>query len=161
MLIGDQLQVIDIYADAVESRPADPDVVTQLGLWEATPDVDLEAAASAFAAGDLEASAAAADAARLTWLGAPEIGRTRALIIAAVVLAVLFVLIVSILGLVRRSRHRRATRAGGGSADVAVAVDPDRTEVGPRPEVSPTAGPAPAPEPMSDQLPRPPSDRPA
>ena len=64
--IDQQLDVIDRYVDAVALRPADPDVFTQLGLYEETPEADLEEAATAHAAGDLDASAAAADDARVT-----------------------------------------------------------------------------------------------
>ena len=106
-----QLQTIDVYADAVASEPADPDLITQLGLWDTTPRVDLAAAAKAYAAGDLEASVSASESARLTWLQAPEVGRTRALIIGSVATLVVLLLMLGVVALVRLARGRNQTAA--------------------------------------------------
>ena len=137
-----QLAFIDRYADAVESRPANSDVFTQLGLWDATPEADLTKAAKAYTAGDLEASSASADAARLTWTQADAVGRTRAVMIAVVALGILLLLLVSIVAVVRIRRARRPHAAAGGAALAAPAapltptpaIDPDATEVVPRVE---------------------------
>ena len=139
-----QLAVIDRYADAVASKPANEDVFTQLGLWDATPDADMAKAAKSYTAGDLEASAASADAARLVWLQADGVGRTRAVMIALVVLGILLLLIVSIVAVVRIRRARRrpavatATALAAAAEPIAPApaADPDPTEVVPR--VGPT-----------------------
>ena len=61
---------IAAYRDAVASRPVAADPLMSLGLWGVDPDVQLVAARSAFEAGDLVASAKAADAAEATWAGA-------------------------------------------------------------------------------------------
>jgi hypothetical protein len=90
--IDQQRNVITHYTDAVDSRPEHPDVFTQLGLWDATPERNLEAASKAYTAGDLEGAATDADDARLTWIGAASVGRTRAALIAAVVIGILLLL---------------------------------------------------------------------
>ena len=133
-----QLAVLDRYADAVASRPANPDVFTQLGLWDATPEDDLAEAATAYASGHLEASSAAADDARLTWIQADGVGRTRAVMIAVVVMGILLLLIVSIVAVVRirRARRRHALQPSLAGAAAPPAIDPDPTEVVPR--VDPT-----------------------
>jgi uncharacterized iron-regulated membrane protein len=114
-----QIATIDHYVDAAASRPADPDLLTQLGLWDTSPDVDLAQAASAFAAGDLESSVRAADVARTTWLSAANVGQGRAIIIGAVVLGLLLLLVLGIVALGRRRRGRRAAAAAAASAPVA------------------------------------------
>ena len=114
-------------------RPANPDVFTQLGLYEETPEADLEEAATAYAAGDLEASAAAADDARLTWIQAADVGRTRAVVIALIAIAILLLVILSIAAIVRLRRGGRdgpalaAATAEAGA--VPAAGDPDPTDV--------------------------------
>jgi hypothetical protein len=102
-----QVLTIDRYEEAVAARPADPDLITQLGLWEETPELDLEAAATAYAAGDLEASARASEAALGTWLGAANVGQGRALIIASVAVGILLALLFAIAALLQRRRNRR------------------------------------------------------
>ncbi|HSK52560.1 MAG TPA: hypothetical protein VLA44_07365, partial [Clostridia bacterium] len=103
--IDAQLLTIDRYEDALEARPAAPDFITQLGLWEETPDDDLEEAATAYAAGDLESAARASEAALLTWLNAPQVGQGRALIIGSVGAGILLALLFGIAALVRRRRR--------------------------------------------------------
>jgi hypothetical protein len=128
--IDQQLDVIDRYADAVAIQPVNPDVFTQLGLYEETPEADLEEAATAYAAGDLEGSAAAADDARLTWIQAADVGRTRALVIALIAIAILLLVALSILAIVRLGRGRRPGPALAAEASaVPAAADPDPTEV--------------------------------
>ena len=131
--IETQLEVIDRYADAVASKPANPDVFTQLGLWDAAPEKDLAKAAKAYTAGDLETSAASADGARLLWIQADGVGRTRAVMIALVVLGILLLVIVSFVAAVR---IRRARRHPAGVTGPAVA-DPDPAEI--VPVVDPTS----------------------
>jgi predicted cobalt transporter CbtA len=107
-------------------------VFTQLGLWDATPEDDLAEAATAYTSGDLEASSAAADDARLTWIQADGVGRTRAVMIAVVVVGILLLLIVSIVAVVRirRARRRHAIQPSlAGAAAPPPATDPDPTEV--------------------------------
>lgn len=108
--IDAQLETIDRYVQANETRPVNPDPLVQLGLWDTTPEADLATAAEAFAAGELEESATAADTARQTWLNAAQVGQGRALIIAAVVLGLLVALIAAIVALARRRTRRRAAR---------------------------------------------------
>jgi hypothetical protein len=130
--IEEQLAVLDRYTDAVASRPANPDVFTQLGLWDATPEDDLAEAATAYTSGDLEASSAAADDARLTWIQADGVGRTRAVMIAVVVVGILLLLIVSIVAVVRirRARRRHAIQPSlAGAAAPPPTTDPDPIEV--------------------------------
>jgi hypothetical protein len=131
--IDAQLAVIDRYADAVASQPTNPDVFTQLGLWDATPETDLAKAAQAYAAGDLEASSASADAARLVWIQADGVGRTRAVMLALVALGILLLVIVSIVAAVRIRRARRRPAADGAAlaapAEPAAATDRDSTEL--------------------------------
>jgi hypothetical protein len=103
--IDAQLLTIDRYEDALEARPAAPDLITQLGLWEETPEVDLEEAATAYAAGDLESSARASEAALLVWLNAAQVGQGRALIIGSVAAGILLALLFGIAALVRRRRR--------------------------------------------------------
>jgi hypothetical protein len=137
--IDAQLEVIDRYADAVASKPANPDVFTQLGLWQEAPETELATAASAYATGDLDASSASADEARLTWIGAAGVGRTRALMIAGVAIAIVVLLVLAVVAAIRYRRgHRRAgtetmlAGAGGVTPATAVSTDPDPTEVVPR-----------------------------
>ena len=138
--IDQQLNVIDHYTDAVESRPENPDVFAQLGLWDATPQRSLEAAKKAYTAGDLESSATAADDARMTWIGAASVGRTRAALIAAVVIGILLLVGLTILAVVRLRRGRRRPAAAAApalgapalAASPTLAADPDPTDVVPR-----------------------------
>jgi hypothetical protein len=108
-------------------------VFTQLGLWDATPETDLAKAAQAYAAGDLEASSASADAARLVWIQADGVGRTRAVMLALVALGILLLVIVSIVAAVRIRRARRRPAADGAAlaapAEPAAATDRDSTEL--------------------------------
>jgi hypothetical protein len=98
---------ISAVAAAVASRPAQPDVVQTVGLVGATPDVDLEAARTAFAGGRLAESEAAAGRARVAWLSAAEFGRTRITSAILLLLAILIALGIAI----GRQRRRRAHRA--------------------------------------------------
>jgi hypothetical protein len=102
-----QAETIERYANAIAGRPVDPGPLVQLGLWQADPEADLDAARTAFAAGDLEAAARSADLALATWLSAEQVGQGRALTIG---LAVLVVIVLLVLVIVVVTRHRRGRR---------------------------------------------------
>ena len=75
-----------------------------------TPRSTLAAAKTAFEAGDLVASAHAADAAETTWTGATSIGQGRAISIAMLLAAILLAIILAIAWVRGRHRRRRRTR---------------------------------------------------
>jgi hypothetical protein len=101
-----ELDVIGRYVAAEALRPTEMTPFLTLGLWGQTPDVQLEESRSAFAMGDLQASASAsADVAR-TWSNAESLGQSRIVSIGLIVLAVLVGLGV-IIGALRRRRRRR------------------------------------------------------
>ena len=93
------------YSAAAKARPVAPDLVTQLGLWGSTPEASLADARTAFAAGDLGASAVAAEAARSVWTTAPDVGQGRLVSVTALTLAVIAAFV--LLGLTLRGRRRR------------------------------------------------------
>src|SRR5207249_1777728 len=78
-----ELEAIHRYDQAASTRPPSLDLFQTLGLWGATPDADLAAARAQFASGDLAGSANAAAAAATAWTGAEELGRGRAVSVAA------------------------------------------------------------------------------
>jgi hypothetical protein len=104
-----ELMAIDAYKHARDSRPADNGVVTQVGLWLATPDADLARAAAAFAIGDLRGSVVASMTARLAWESAPEVGRSRLMTSLAAALVAL-VMVWFFVSWIRSLRNRRLTR---------------------------------------------------
>ncbi len=106
-----ELDVIARYAAAEALRPGEMTPFLTLGLWNETPDVELEEARAAFARGDLEASASASEDVALTWSSAESLGQSRALSIGLIALAVLFglALLIATLGRRRRRRRRRVT----------------------------------------------------
>jgi hypothetical protein len=121
-----ELAAIAAYDDASLARLADPDVIEQIGMWGLTPNSDLSNAARAFALGALGESVQASNAARLTWEGAREIGRNRAMSILAAALAALIgvgFVVSQIRGraarLSMRRAERRARRSGIAQAHVA------------------------------------------
>jgi hypothetical protein len=96
------------YQAALDAAPVAPDLVVQVGLWGAAPDLDLAKAKTSFAAGDLVATVASADAARSVWASAADVGQGRMLSVAALGLALAVALV--LLGLAfygRRTRRRR------------------------------------------------------
>ena len=102
-----QLETIDRYEAAAALRPpaAGATPFVTLGLVGTTPEVDLEAARTAYAQGDLQGSADAAARAQATWHGAEEIGQRRAL--SLVLLAIATILALALLvGWIRRRRRR-------------------------------------------------------
>jgi hypothetical protein len=87
-----ELAAIAAYRDAAARRPANPDLLQTIGLWEATPDTSLATAATAFEAGDLRATVESTAFAAAVWDSAMTIGRNRVVAavgsIAAVALAI-------------------------------------------------------------------------
>ncbi|HEY3522801.1 MAG TPA: hypothetical protein VGK63_03775 [Candidatus Limnocylindrales bacterium] len=104
-----ELAAMKAIEAAATTRPANPDVVTQLGLLSATPDADMANARTLFAAGRLDDAVAQSESARAAWISAPELGRQLAIRMAVGMLVVLLVF-----GLIVRSAVRR--RARGRSA---------------------------------------------
>ena len=72
-----ELAAIAAYRAAAAAKPAQPSLLHQLGLWNTDPGASLAAAASAFTAGDLTDTVAAAAVARQIWAGSEGIGRNR------------------------------------------------------------------------------------
>jgi len=105
---GAELQAIERYTDAVTKRPAETSPLMALGLVGATPEADLVTAREAFARGDLAASAEAADRAAASWLDAEPAGQRRAFSIAAIIVALLFIVALFVVSV--RRRPRRHTR---------------------------------------------------
>jgi len=100
---------IDRIAADAEAEPADPGIVARIGLLGEHPEVRLAEARTTFASGDLTGAVAAADAARVTWLSATDVGRGR-LATAAFVLALIGI---ALLATSRRGRRRQRTRGSG------------------------------------------------
>ncbi|MFL5779153.1 MAG: hypothetical protein ACJ761_09445 [Chloroflexota bacterium] len=107
--IAAERAAIGRYAQARESRAVADQPLQRLGLLGLDPDSDLTASAAAFGAGDLAASAAAADRARAAWTSAESIGRDRAFGLLALAGAVLMGLLVA--GSWLRGRRRRTRLA--------------------------------------------------
>ncbi len=105
---------IEILVASSGTRPADPDLLQQLGMVGASPDAQLAVARDAFAAGELERSAREALQAQATWQGAWEVGRNR--LLAGIGLALLALL--AVLFVATRWRDRRKGPAfAAGTAD--------------------------------------------
>ena len=82
------------------------DLVVRVGLIGTDPDASLAAAKEGLAAGELEPAYRSAQAAAAVWSSAVDIGRSRMVSAALLVLA-----LVLFLGLVRQSRQSRRKRA--------------------------------------------------
>jgi hypothetical protein len=104
-----ELATIDALAASAGTRPAQPDVLQTLGLFEVNPDQTLENARRAYGRGDLAGAMQGATVAREMWLGAAEVGRNRLLVGVGVALIVLVALGYAI-ALVRRIRRSRSAR---------------------------------------------------
>ena len=100
-----ELAVITTYTEAAATRPGNPDIPTKIGLLGTTPDVDLAAAAAAFAAGDLDGTLRLAAAARATWLATSDVARGR--ILGGAGLSVAGLLLAYLVLSRRRARRRR------------------------------------------------------
>ena len=117
-----ELEAIRRYDAAGAARPVAPDPMQQAGLWNTTPEDDLDRARALFASGDLTGSAAAASAAAGTWSDAEDIGRGRFVSLGLLVLA--FLLGLTLITVSVRGRRRRARSATlGASADTTEPVD--------------------------------------
>jgi hypothetical protein len=103
-----EMAAITIYRDAVGSRPADPDLLTRIGLWNSDPNAALAKAASAFAGGDLPGSAESAAYAKKIWTTAAEVGRNRVLAVGASLAAILLAGWLVVRALRDRSVRRRS-----------------------------------------------------
>ncbi len=97
-------------ARAGAERTAEADILTTIGMIGEEPEIDLAAARTALAAGDLAGALGAADDAYRAWNGAWQEGRRRALLGVAV-LATIIVLASAIGSRVRRSRLRSPAAA--------------------------------------------------
>jgi hypothetical protein len=84
-----ELAAIGAYREAAVARPAEPDPITRIGLWNSDPNAAMGRAAEAFTAGDLQASVESSAYARRIWTTAAEIGRNRLLAVGASLAAVL------------------------------------------------------------------------
>jgi hypothetical protein len=104
-----ELLTIDAYVRARDSRPPDPGVFEQAGLWWTTPEADLARAADAFAIGDLRESVEASSAAHSAWVNAADVGQRRLMTILAAILVAL-VLVAFFVSSVRGLRSRRLAR---------------------------------------------------
>jgi hypothetical protein len=86
---GAELAAIGAYQAAAGSRPAAPDPLEMIGLWNADPVASLDAAAAAFTAGDLRRTVEASSFAKAIWETARDVGRSRVLAVGASLAAVL------------------------------------------------------------------------
>jgi hypothetical protein len=119
-----ELTAIGAYTGARQTRLEHPDLIEAIGMWGQTPDADLAKAAQAFASGDLAGAVQASNDARLTWEGARELGRNRAMTSLAAALAAL-VALGFVIGQIRgraarrsfRREQRRKARPGGTGRD--------------------------------------------
>ncbi len=115
-----ELAAIDRYDIAAAARPAAPDLLQTLGLWDSTPQADLAESRTLFATGDLAGSAQAAGIAAAIWTGAEELGRGRA--IGLVFLGLAILLAISLLVAVWRGRRRRRHVLSTAAAPAATAA---------------------------------------
>lgn len=123
-----ELDAIERYDVAASTRPAEPNPLQVLGMWEATPDADLARSRDLFAAGDLASSNDAAAAAAIVWVSAEDVGRGRLVSIVALTLAALLALALFVAWVrsIRRRRRRLAARWVGRDpyATLAATLDP-------------------------------------
>ncbi|HET7473798.1 MAG TPA: hypothetical protein VFJ71_11780 [Candidatus Limnocylindrales bacterium] len=100
-----EIAAINAYREAATTKPLQPSLLHQVGLWNSDPSAAMGAAAAAFTAGDLRGTVQSAAFARQIWTGADEIGRNR---LVAIVLS-LAALVVGVLVAIRwyRDRHSR------------------------------------------------------
>ncbi len=106
-----EVAAIARYQAAADARPAEPDLVVQVGLWGATPEVDLAAAQDSLRGRRPDGVGAAADAARSVWSTAADVGQGRIVSVAAVGLAIAVALALLLLSVTARRRRRRRETA--------------------------------------------------
>jgi hypothetical protein len=104
-----ELATIGAYGEAAATRPTTVDLVEEVGLWGAAPEVDLARAKTAFADGKLRDSVEASSSARQAWLDASDLGRKRVMSMLAAAVAALVGLAL-LLATVRRWTRRRRRR---------------------------------------------------
>ncbi len=100
---------VDAIVAAEASRPVGTgidDLIVRVGMIGTDPETSMAAAKSALTAGELEIAYRSAQAAAVVWSSAVDIGRSRMVSAALLVLA-----LVLFLGLVRQSRQSRQRRA--------------------------------------------------
>lgn len=121
-----ELDAIERYDVAAAMRPAEPDPLQVMGMWGATPDVDLSRSRDLFATGDLAGSSDAAGAAAAAWVSAEDVGRGRLVSIVALTLA-FFLAVALFVGWLRGRRRRRLAARWVGRdpyATLAATLDP-------------------------------------
>lgn len=112
---SNEVQVIDAITTAGSARPSAPSLVQDIGLIGSTPDASLQAAATAFSAGDLTAARDNALAADAIWSQADDGGSFRirvtlaSILVAGVLLGYVIVQLRSIRRFGRRARRRAGT----------------------------------------------------
>jgi len=123
-----ELDAIKRHDAAAATRPAEPNPLQVLGMWEAAPDADLARSRDLFATGDLASSNDAAEAAAIVWVSAEDVGRGRLVSIVALTLAALLALALFVAWVrsIRRRRRRFAARWVGRDpyATLAATLDP-------------------------------------
>ncbi len=102
-----ELAAIAAYRDAANRRPASPDPLQAIGLWNSDPGAILASAGTAFAAGDLHASVAESAYAGTIWSSAASVGRNRILAVALSAAAILLGTWLTIRWYRDRGRRRR------------------------------------------------------
>jgi hypothetical protein len=117
-----ELSTVGVIEAAREARPEAVPLLDAIGLLGTDPDGDLQSAAAAFAAGDLDAANRAAATATTAWASATDVGRGR--IISAIGLALALVLLAGLLvGYRRRGAHRRSDASDRGSGGSSTPAD--------------------------------------
>ncbi len=105
-----ELAAIARYQAAAAARPSGDGLVTTMGLWGDTPGASLVAARTAFARGELAASAAASDEAASIWASASPLGRSRVTSLLILAVAGFFACALVILWSVGRRQRRWIVR---------------------------------------------------
>jgi hypothetical protein len=124
-----ELEAIARYDAAAATRPAEPNPLQLLGMWEATPEADLARSRDLFASGDLASSNDAAEAAAIIWVSAEDVGRGRLVSIIALTLAALLAVafVVAWIRAIRRRRRRFGARWVGPDPYATLAATLDQT----------------------------------
>ncbi|HTG41128.1 MAG TPA: hypothetical protein VK697_05875 [Methylomirabilota bacterium] len=105
-----EIATIGAYQTATSARPPQLDPIEQVGLWDATPNEDLERAKTAFVDGHLRDSVEASSSARAAWVDARDLGRNRVMSILAAIVAAILGLALLLTSTRRWSRRRRRRR---------------------------------------------------
>ena len=129
---ANELLVIQAIGTAAAAQPTSPSIVDDVGLIGVDPAANLDAATTAFSAGDMNAARSAALAADEAWSQAPDTGsfRIRVSLAALLVLLVLIGFVVSQVRRVRRFRRRGRHLAPAGPARGRPISYPARTSRG-------------------------------